>query len=75
MSRKDIEIIEAATRRLEALGIVLGMLGLNEPKRAGRRRMYATEADRQRAYRKRKSEKVRDLRKRSPSNVASPRIR
>ncbi len=71
MSRKDIEIIEAETRRLEALGIVLGMLGLKEPKRAGRRRMYVTEADRQRAYRKRKSEKVRDLQKRSPSSVAS----
>jgi hypothetical protein len=75
MSRKDVEIIEAETRRLEALGIVLGMLRLNEPKRAGRRRMYETEADRQRAYPKRKSEQVTDCRKRSPSSVARPRIR
>jgi hypothetical protein len=39
----------AETRRLEALGIVLGMLRLDEPKR-GRRRMYDTEADRQKTY-------------------------
>jgi hypothetical protein len=44
MSRKDVEIIIAETRRLEALGRILGSLGLNaaEPKRAGRRRMYDT---------------------------------
>ena len=54
-SRGDVEIIVAETRRLEALGIVLGMLRLHEPKR-GTTAMYETEADRQRAYRKRKSE-------------------
>jgi len=46
-SRGDVEIIVAETRRLEALGIVLGMLRLHEPKR-GTTAMYETEADRQR---------------------------
>ena len=59
MRRKHIEFIKAETRRLEALGVVLGMLGINtlEPKRAGRPRLYDTEAERKRAYRKRKAEK------------------
>jgi hypothetical protein len=59
MSRKDVELIKAETRRLEALGVVLGMLGLNtlEPKRGGRPKLYETEAERKRAYRNRKAAK------------------
>ena len=59
MSRKVIELIKAETRRLEALGVVLGMLGLTtfEPTRAGRPNLYETEAERKRAYRNRKATK------------------
>jgi hypothetical protein len=63
MKRKDIELIKAETARLEAMGVVLGMLGLStfEVKRAGRPRSHGSKAEKQRAYRKRKSEKVRDI--------------
>jgi hypothetical protein len=59
MSRQDIELIKAETLKLEALGFVLGMLGLTtlEPKRAGRPKLYETEAERKRAYRNRKAAK------------------
>ncbi|MGH7796581.1 MAG: hypothetical protein ACREQ2_17075 [Candidatus Binatia bacterium] len=71
MGRREIELIKAETRRLEALGVVLGMLGLNvfEAKRRprksgtgplhshprlGRKRVFQTNAEKQRAYRNRK---------------------
>ena len=69
MSCREIEIIKAETRRLEALGVVLGMLGLNtfdakrRPRRVGplhphprlgRKRVFPTNAEKQRAYRNRK---------------------
>jgi hypothetical protein len=59
MSRKDVEWIKAETRRLEALGVVLGMLGLSafETKPAGRPRQYQSAAEKKRAYRERKAKK------------------
>jgi hypothetical protein len=53
--KSKLELIKAETRRLEALGVVLGMLGLAKP--AGRSKVHATKAARQRAYRERMSEK------------------
>lgn len=67
MSRKTIELIKAETRRLEAMGVVLGMLGLKvfETKQSGRPRVHKTRADKQRDYRHRKKAKV--------LNVVKPR--
>jgi hypothetical protein len=59
MSRKDIELIQAETRRLEALGLVLGMLGLTAfaAKLGGRPRVHASNAQKQEAHRRRQSRK------------------
>lgn len=78
MSRKDIELIKAETRRLEALGVVLRNIGqvanlYRSPKKLGRKRVYADNAAKIRAYRERQfgkplaeiveSKKVTDIQK------------
>jgi hypothetical protein len=65
MSRRDIEFLKAQTKRLEVLGIVLGNRNgqyfvcmpcdiaqpLHPHPRRGRKRLYESNAKRQRAYR------------------------
>jgi hypothetical protein len=56
MSRADLAFAYEQTRKLEARG--LGLFRLPENRQAGRPRVYQTEAERKRAYRKRKAEAV-----------------
>ena len=64
MSRREIELIKAETRRLEALGIVLRNLGYAvrqagavrpSATKRGRKRKHRDQAAKMRAYRERKS--------------------
>jgi hypothetical protein len=74
MSGKAIELMEAETRRLEALGVVLGLtVGLKclaqaMPRRhggrrqnAGRKKIYSSEAAKKREYRKRKRKRLQNV--------------
>ena len=73
MSRKDVEWLVAETRRLEAIGVVLGMLGLTglapampgrhggRRKKAGRKKTYSNEAAKKREYRKRKKGRLQNV--------------
>ena len=73
MSRKDLDWILAETRRLEALGVVLGALGLEvrapavrsrhggRRKNAGRKKTYSNQAAKKREYRKRKRGRLQNV--------------
>jgi len=81
MSQADIEYAWAQTLKLEKLGIVqhdpelherMEVLLGTEAKKAGRPRIYQTEAEKKKAYRQRLAKKVTDAQ--TAQNLGSPSI-